>query len=62
MPPGSAAGRRLRLQGRGIPGQPPGDLFAQIEIVLPPGQTPEARRAYQALAAAFADFDPRSPA
>lgn len=62
VPPGSAAGRRLRLKGQGIPGQPPGDLFAQIEIVQPPAETPEARRAYQAFAAAFADYDPRSPA
>lgn len=62
VPPGAAAGQRLRLKGRGIPGQPPGDLFAQVEIVLPPAQSPEAHRAYQAFAAAFADFDPRAPA
>ncbi len=61
VPPGSASGRRLRMKGRGIPGQPPGDLFAQVEIVQPPADTPEARRAYQTFAAAFADFDPRSP-
>ena len=62
VPPGTAAGQRLRLQGRGIPGQPPGDLLAQVEIVLPPAQTPEAQRAYQAFAAALADFDPRPSA
>jgi curved DNA-binding protein len=62
VPPGTAAGQRLRLQGRGIPGQPPGDLFAQVEIVLPPAEAPQARAAYQAFAAAFADFDPRPSA
>jgi curved DNA-binding protein len=60
VPPGSAAGQRLRLKGRGIPGEPAGDLYAQVAIVLPPAQTPASRQAYQALAAAFADFDPRA--
>jgi curved DNA-binding protein len=37
IPPGTSSGKRLRLKGRGIAakGQPPGDLFAEIQIVLP---------------------------
>src|SRR5207248_7031994 len=27
VPPGSAAGRKLRLRGKGIPGEPTGDMY-----------------------------------
>jgi curved DNA-binding protein len=60
VPPGSAAGRKLRLKGRGIPGTPPGDLYAQLGIALPGVDTPTDRQAYVDLALAFADFAPRS--
>ncbi|HKB75022.1 MAG TPA: DnaJ C-terminal domain-containing protein [Myxococcales bacterium] len=43
IPPGSQSGRRLRLRGRGLPalragetGAPRGDLYAVLQIVLPP--------------------------
>ncbi len=41
IPAGSASGQRLRLRGRGVPGDasgavPPGDLVAELQIVLPP--------------------------
>jgi curved DNA-binding protein len=63
IPPGSAAGRKLRLKGRGIPGDPPGDLYAVLGIVLPPARGDSERRAYEALkAAAGADFNPRRAA
>ncbi|MDE1929152.1 MAG: DnaJ domain-containing protein [Burkholderiales bacterium] len=63
IPAGSAAGRKLRLKGKGIPGDPAGDLYAVITIVLPSAGSDAARRAYAALkAAAGADFDPRSRA
>ena len=59
IPPGSTAGRKLRLKGRGIPGQPAGDLYVVLAVALPPGDTPKARAAYEAFAAAF-DFNPRA--
>ena len=59
IPPGSVAGRKLRLKGRGIPGKPPGDLYVVLGIALPPADTPAAKQAYEAFAAAF-DFDPRA--
>jgi curved DNA-binding protein len=59
IPPGSAAGRKLRLKGRGIPGSPAGDLYVVLAIALPPADTDAARRAYQAFKDA-ADFDPRA--
>jgi curved DNA-binding protein len=60
VPPGSVAGRKLRLKGRGIPGNPPGDLYALLGIALPGADTPAARQAYADLAQAFPDFVPRS--
>jgi curved DNA-binding protein len=37
IPPSTSSGKRLRLKGRGIApkGETPGDLFAEIQIVLP---------------------------
>jgi curved DNA-binding protein len=59
VPAGSAAGRQLRLKGRGIPGTPPGDLYAVLAIALPPADSDAAREAYRAMARAF-DFNPRA--
>jgi len=59
VPPGSRAGTRLRLRGRGLPSRPPGDLYATLQIALPPADTAAARAAYEAFAAA-APFNPRS--
>jgi curved DNA-binding protein len=59
IPPGSAAGRQLRLKGRGIPGSPPGDLYVVLTIALPPADSEAAQAAYRAMAQAF-DFNPRT--
>jgi curved DNA-binding protein len=59
VPAGSAAGRKLRLRGKGIPGQPPGDLYAVLAIALPPADSARAREAYAAFAQAFPGYDPR---
>ncbi len=59
IPPGSVAGRRLRLKGRGLPGQPAGDLYAVLGIQLPPAATADEQGAYNALALAFPGFNPR---
>ena len=58
IPPGSSGGRRLRLRGRGIPGNPPGDLYLELEIRLPPADSPRARELYETMARELA-FDPR---
>jgi curved DNA-binding protein len=60
IPAGSWSGRKLRLKGQGLPGQPPGDLYAVLQVTAPPVQTQADRDAYGALAQAHADFDPRS--
>jgi curved DNA-binding protein len=59
IPPNSAAGRQLRLKGRGIPGATPGDLYVVLKLVLPPADSERAREAYRAMAKAF-DFNPRT--
>jgi curved DNA-binding protein len=61
VPAGSANGRRLRLKGKGLPGQPAGDLYAVIGIMQPAAGTDPERQAYAALAKAFPHFDPRHP-
>ncbi|MEO7387668.1 MAG: DnaJ C-terminal domain-containing protein [Gammaproteobacteria bacterium] len=58
IPPGSQAGRKLRLKGRGIPGGTPGDLYLGLNVVLPPATTDKARELYATMARELA-FDPR---
>lgn len=59
IPAHSAGGRRLRLKGRGIPGEPAGDLYVVLAIALPPADTDAAREAYRACERAM-PFDPRA--
>lgn len=58
IPEGAQSGRQLRVRGRGIPGEPPGDLLLDIQVVVPPADTPRARELYEAMARDLA-FDPR---
>lgn len=59
VPADSAGGRRLRLKGKGIPGNPPGDLYVILNIVLPPADSDTAKAAYDAMRQAF-KFNPRA--
>ena len=58
IPPNSQSGRKLRLKNRGLPGNPAGDLYLTLEVVLPEAATPRARELYQTMAQELA-FDPR---
>ncbi|WP_301176666.1 DnaJ C-terminal domain-containing protein [Actinomadura geliboluensis] len=60
VPPGTSSGRRLRLRGRGLPNPrgAPGDLFAEVRIVVPPEPSETERRLFEELASA-SPFDPR---
>ena len=60
VPPGSNPGRKLRLKGKGLPSQPPGDFYVVLVVALPPADSDAAQQAYRTLAGNFADFDPRS--
>ena len=58
IPANSQAGRKLRLKGRGIPGDPAGDLYLLLDVVLPPADTDQAREIYATMARELA-FNPR---
>jgi curved DNA-binding protein len=58
IPAGSQSGQRLRLRGRGLPGQPPGDQYVQLKVVLPPANTPQAKALYEEMRSKL-NFDPR---
>ena len=53
VPPDSEAGRKLRLRGRGLPGQPPGDQIVELEVLAPNAHTDAQREAYRAMQDAF---------
>lgn len=59
VPANSRAGSKLRLKGRGLPAKEPGDLFAVLQIALPPANSEAAKDAYRQLEKAF-HFDPRA--
>ncbi len=59
IPPQSQSGSRLRLRGRGLAGDPPGDQYVVLKVVLPPADTPAARELYERMRAELA-FDPRA--
>src|SRR5690606_33747454 len=58
IPPGTQSGRKLRLRERGIPAQPPGDLYVILQIVLPPADNEQARMLYREMEQKLA-FNPR---
>jgi len=58
IPEGAHSGKLLRVRGKGIPGEPPGDLLLTLEIALPPADTPKARALYAQMASDLA-FNPR---
>lgn len=59
VPQNARSGQKLRLKGRGLPGRPPGDLFARLEIVNPPVKTEEGRAFFEKMAREM-QFDPRA--
>jgi curved DNA-binding protein len=61
VPKGARAGMRLRLRGKGLPdlrGGPRGDLYAVIQLVLPP-ESEELRKAARTLEGLY-EGDPRA--
>ncbi|MEU0797337.1 J domain-containing protein [Amycolatopsis sp. NPDC005961] len=57
---GSSSGRRLRLRGEGMPNRKgkPGDLYAEVKIMVPKRPNKRERELFEELAA-VSDFDPR---
>jgi len=58
LPASARAGQTLRLRGRGLPGNPPGDQFVVLRIVLPP-DSPRARQLFEQMKREV-PFDPRA--
>jgi curved DNA-binding protein len=60
VPAGTSSGRRLRLKGRGLPNQrgAPGDLYAEVRIMVPATPSDDERRLFEELAR-VSTFDPR---
>ena len=59
IPANAKNGQKLRLRGRGLPGQPPGDQLTILRIVNPPVDSETAREAFRRLEREL-PFDPRA--
>jgi curved DNA-binding protein len=58
IPPNAKAGQKMRLKGRGLPGQTAGDQYVVLKIVQPPADTPRAKELYEQMQREL-PFDPR---
>ena len=59
IPEASVSGRKMRLKGRGIPGNPAGDCYVILAISLPAADTEAAKNLYKKMAQEL-DFNPRA--
>jgi curved DNA-binding protein len=59
IPPNSQSGQKLRLRGRGLPGQSQGDQYVQLKVVVPPANSPEARALFEEMKQRL-NFNPRA--
>jgi curved DNA-binding protein len=59
IPEKARTGQKLRLRGRGLPGDPPGDEYLQLSIALPPADSPKARAFYEQMSREL-PFNPRA--
>ena len=59
IPAGSSTGSKLRLRGRGLPGNHAGDLYVVLQIALPPADNQKAKELYQRMEQEL-QFNPRA--
>jgi len=59
IPANSVSGHKLRLKGRGIPGDLPGDCYVILKIAAPPADTEAAKDFYRKMAQEL-NFNPRA--
>ncbi len=59
IPPNSKSGRKMRLKGKGIPGNPPGDFYVVLQAALPPADNETAKAFYREMEQKLA-FNPRA--
>lgn len=58
VPANAQSEQKLRLKGRGLPGDPPGDQYVILQIKVPPANTEKAVQLYQEMAKLM-PFNPR---
>ncbi|MDW3223864.1 MAG: DnaJ C-terminal domain-containing protein [Paracoccaceae bacterium] len=59
IPKNARTGQKMRLKGKGLPGQPAGDIYATLKIINPKVETEEARAFFRQMAETL-PFDPRA--
>ncbi len=59
IPTNTLSKKTLRIKGRGIPGNPPGDVYVNIQIKLPAADTENAKSLYRKMGQELA-FNPRT--
>jgi curved DNA-binding protein len=59
VPAGAQSGQKLRLRGRGLPGNPAGDQIVTMKLVTPAAQSAAQKEAYERMKRDF-EFDPRA--
>jgi curved DNA-binding protein len=59
LPPDSQTGKKLRLKGRGLPANPPGDYYVTLQIMTPQANTSKEKELYRKMAEEFS-FNPRA--
>jgi curved DNA-binding protein len=58
IPKGAKSGKKMRMKGRGMPGNPPGDFLVKLEITAPKADTIEQEALWEQLRD-VTDFNPR---
>lgn len=59
IPKNARSGQKLRLKNKGIPGKPPGNLYAVLQISLPKAETEKDKEFYRKMAREMS-FNPRA--
>ncbi len=59
IPKDSNSGKKLRLKGRGIPGNPAGDIYVTLSVVVPSAASDQAKALYREMEKKLA-FNPRA--
>ncbi|KHD07672.1 cytochrome C biogenesis protein [Candidatus Thiomargarita nelsonii] len=59
IPAGSESGQKMRLKGRGFPGNPPGDHYVVLQLVTPKANSSAAKAFYKKMAEEL-PYDPRA--
>ena len=59
IPAGAQSGREMKVGGKGIPGKPAGDLYLNLQVMLPEAATEQAKALYETMSRELS-FNPRA--